>query len=362
MISPKNELQAHRDLAGALVSGLVQARNSAGLALIASLALDDKIALAKVVHALQRACRVATLHQRQIMAPPYAPPAVAAPAKAGGSLAGQLRQLGGAAEAMGRTWLLAGAEQAAAEMRPHLERAATALGSRDVRLAAPDADCPEAPGRPGEVEVAPRPTYRYDPMFARRKMHQQLFNIEVCATEICAMILARFPEIPLGAADALATQCLEEARHAEVLLGSLQAEGGRIGETPISLGIWNGARREATAAACLGVEQVIGEGFAIGSDLFYSEFYRSKGRDDLSAQYATLHIDEVNHARHGLKWFRILAGGDADALLLDLEARTKTAPLAGRFFVPEVRRYIGFTETEIDRQRLRAVAPSVEID
>lgn len=214
--------------------------------------------------------------------------------------------------------------------------------------------CPMLPARPERLQIVDYVRYDIDRNYPRRKLHQQVFNVEVCAGEVCAMLVLRFAELPADIATSLTLQCVEEFRHAELLLDAQAAEGGQVGETPVSLGIWKNCRAAENAADCIGLEQVIGEGFSLGADLYYAELYRAIGRADIAALHECIYIDEVNHVRNGLTSFRRLLGKEADARLELLEKESKATVIGGRFFNEPARRYVGFSNVEIERQRLRS--------
>jgi uncharacterized ferritin-like protein (DUF455 family) len=168
------------------------------------------------------------------------------------------------------------------------------------------------------------------------------------------MLVLRFAGLPPDVQESLTLQCVEEFRHAELLLDALAGEGGRIGETPVSLGIWKNCRAARQAADCIGLEQVIGEGFSLGADLYYAELYRAMGRNDISALHECIYIDEVNHVKNGLASFRRLLGDEAGARLAALEAGSTAKVIGGRYFDEATRRYVGFSDAEIERQRQRS--------
>ena len=215
-------------------------------------------------------------------------------------------------------------------------------------------ECPELPGRPEQLEIVDYVRYELDRDYPRRKLHQQIFNVEVCAGEVCAMLVLRFDTLPGDVAESLTLQCAEEFRHAQLLLGALANEGGRIGETPVSLGIWKSCRAAQSAADCIGLEQVIGEGFSLGADLYYAELYRAIGRADISLLHECIYIDEVNHVKNGLASFRSLLGAHAVERLHTLEASSKVSVIGGRFFNASARQYVGFSAAEIARQQSRS--------
>ena len=81
-----------------------------------------------------------------------------------------------------------------------------------------------------------------------------------------------------------------------------------------------------------------------------AERYRRMGRQDLSLIHQYIHFDEVVHAKLGVEWSHLLSN-DPTQLLISLEKRFSRAATGGAYFVENVRKYVGFSDEEIDRQR-----------
>ncbi|HXH90280.1 MAG TPA: DUF455 family protein [Thermoanaerobaculia bacterium] len=193
-----------------------------------------------------------------------------------------------------------------------------------------------------------------DPDDIPYRLHRQVYNTEIPAAEACAAMLVRFADAPEGAQNALARQVSDEGRHAAVVLAKLLQEATRKKQYPINFSIWSNAYGATTLAEAFCIEQVIGEGFGLGNDLFMAARYRRLKRTDLAEMQSWIHADEVNHARVGIQWFRQLAGAEASELLSHLEKQFVHKPIAGRWFMRALRCKIGFTHEEIDRQHRMA--------
>jgi uncharacterized ferritin-like protein (DUF455 family) len=209
---------------------------------------------------------------------------------------------------------------------------------------------PELPARDPALARQGPDNAIHDPDDIPYRLHRQVYNTEIPAAEACAAMLLRFADAPEGAQTALARQVWDEGRHAAVVLAKLLQEPTRHERYPINFRIWTNVYGAPTLAQALCIEQVIGEGFGLGNDLFLAARYRRLGRADLAEMQSWIHVDEVNHAREGIRWFRQLAGNEASGLLRELEQRFPHKPIAGRWFMRALRRKIGFTEEEIDRQ------------
>jgi uncharacterized ferritin-like protein (DUF455 family) len=178
-------------------------------------------------------------------------------------------------------------------------------------------------------------------------VHGTIFSIEIPAAEICAMTLARFEPLPDECETFLARQCWDEGRHAKAFLQYFRGAGGRVEDFPFDFDIWDDALRGVSPEEIICGEQVVGEGFNLGAESGPIEKHRAAGREAMARLLEYVYLDEVQHVRHGLSWFRRFAGDRADDILLGLEARTKVRP--SPHFTFEVRRYVGFAEAEIAR-------------
>lgn len=205
-------------------------------------------------------------------------------------------------------------------------------------------------------------------------VHSTIFNIEICATEICARIIIEHRDAPWKLKVDMARQVYDEVRHAESLLGRLKELGGTVGEFPVDLRVWRAFRAGKTLAEQLMLQQRIGEGGGLdGGDLVRAG--RLQLGDERSARlFEYINADEVNHVRNGNRWIRHLLGNDEAALAaLEREANAKVMAIGCRRppLRPwvEGRRHAGFSEQDIlacvvawqefekRRQAQRAAAP-----
>lgn len=162
-------------------------------------------------------------------------------------------------------------------------------------------------------------------------LHSQIFMIEITAV--------------------LAEQTDDEGRHASVLLDAFGRRGGRIEAYDYSLTLWERVQGATSLAEALCIEQVLGEGYCIGTDLCLVEAYRERGHADLVEIHRSIHDDEFRHALDGLTWFRRLAGQQAAEIIAKLEPRYAENPLQEPWFRADLRRMVGFSDAEIERQR-----------
>jgi uncharacterized ferritin-like protein (DUF455 family) len=346
----------HVETLFALGKSLERIRDLSSLAVISCAATEHKVTAAHALCSSQEALNVLRERLHELLVPPITQPEPSNDQPPQLSFAQTLDHVFGLLEQASICDLAASSRRTVQDIRYRLEPLRDLAGfSLEVTGNRPE--CPLLPSRDRSLRIEDDFAVPEKDRTVSIQLHKQIFNIEVCAAEICAMIIYRFQPLPNLLELNLARQCWEEACHAEVLLRALEAEGGKVGEIPVSLDVWKAARAESSAAECIGMEMAIGEGFSIGADLFHVARYQKQGRPDLAELHQSIHIDETNHARSGLTWFRRLAGDEHADLLKKLEARSSVVPLSGEFFFPELRAVIGFTDVEIERQRRRAVDP-----
>jgi uncharacterized ferritin-like protein (DUF455 family) len=189
-----------------------------------------------------------------------------------------------------------------------------------------------------------------------RELHGNLFGIEVCAAEVCAAMPLRFPELPLELDLSLARQTYEEGRHARLLLAAFKRRGGGILDYEPSQHVWRQVMSGRTLVEMLCIEQLLGEGHSLGSDLLAVDDYERNGQFDLAQIHLSLHADEMTHVALGTTWVKRLAGDEWDGILVELEPQYAVTPPPDPCFRTDLRRQAGFTEMQIGRQRERMLA------
>jgi uncharacterized ferritin-like protein (DUF455 family) len=206
---------------------------------------------------------------------------------------------------------------------------------RDMEAAIAWPEVAMTPGRPHELSVRSKQDCSEhlvellfqtsssddaDAIMLRHGLHGLLFNVEIAAMESCAMMLARFQDLPEACAHDIARQCWDESRHAQICWVELNQRGGSLHEFPVHLAIWDKARRGSSAAECLCLQQVLGEGFALGQGLRFQHEFRDRGDTQLAELHERLFFDELLHVRNGVRWFRELAGPEAGELYRRISA------------------------------------------
>lgn len=192
---------------------------------------------------------------------------------------------------------------------------------------------------------------RSDSCELTEKLHWQLFGIEINAAEICAAIPLRFPHLTWELDFVLANQTFEEGRHADLILHQLLERGGDIGSFAPCFKTWDKAFRAKTLEEALCIEQVLGEGYALGYDLMAVHEYELIGDHTLSEIHLSLHIDEMMHASDGIRFLKNSTTEDFGAMVERLKADFAVLPPPDPWFRPDLREAVGFSLSQIDRQR-----------
>jgi len=208
------------------------------------------------------------------------------------------------------------------------------------------------PARDPRLDV--RPKVPRPPVAEHRVefLHTLAFDIEICAAEICARILAEHTDAPWGLRFDMARQTWDEVRHAASLLLRVEALGGSLGMYPIDREIWHCFRAGDALAEQLMIEQRLGEGQGLDGCLAIHGKLLACGDAETAAIFEYILADEINHVRRGNFWIRHLLGGDERALAaLEAQARAKLVGLGIDLSVGPVdvavRRQAGFTDAEI---------------
>lgn len=213
----------------------------------------------------------------------------------------------------------------------------------------------------------PKPKPVETPEGRVRLLHIALINLEIPAIEVCARIIAEFPEAPWELKLDMARQIWDEARHAVMCRDRLLELGGRLGQFPYHHKVWEqamagtlqaapgeaadpAARRRRLAERFV-TTQRIHEGNGLDQTLLARETLLAVG-DPVTARIMDfICADEVNHVRYGNRWIEELTGGGAarDALIRAVEERLGPSALAGPPLVNEPGRLSGgFRRPEVE--------------
>jgi len=185
-----------------------------------------------------------------------------------------------------------------------------------------------------------------------KSIHWKLYNIEITAAEICAAIPLLYTDLPPALDLVLALQTYDEGRHTRQLLEALRRHGADDrARMTCEVRIWDNMRMGRSLVEAICIEQILGEGYSIGTDLCLAQMFEDMGYPDLAEVHRSVHADEFMHASQGMMWFRELAGPDADSVIAVLEPRFANPPPAEPWFRTDLRQQAGFSDAQIARQR-----------
>lgn len=221
-----------------------------------------------------------------------------------------------------------GAAERAAAWQQHLAELLQALGGtglgggqvspdglpfRNPRFQRPPFHRP--PARDQRFQVIPYAEYfpaTIDPADAVLHMTHNIVSAEVEAEEICARVIADFPDLPWGMKVELARQAWDEARHAEQQWRRLEELGGRLPLAPVALFLVETMGWQADPLERLIMLQRAAEGRAV--DLHRRRYFylRDERGDPATATLFDYTLaDEKAHVGFS-HWINELTEGDAE--------------------------------------------------
>jgi uncharacterized ferritin-like protein (DUF455 family) len=200
----------------------------------------------------------------------------------------------------------------------------------------------------------------------RGKMLHFFANHELLAIESMALTLLKFPDAPIEFRQGVFKTLQDEQRHFLSYLHRMQELGVQLGDHPLNFYFWNSIK---TISSPLDFVVRMGLTFEQANLDFALESRQAvlNAGDTVTAQLLqTVHDDEVQHVKHGLKWFRQWRNpavsewtAYTEALPFPLNARRAR----GKQFSVQSRKLAGFTDKFIDSIKVaggsRGRAPDV---
>lgn len=156
------------------------------------------------------------------------------------------------------------------------------------------------------VVQLPNELHEYPPgsdLWRRESLHRH-FNTEVQSMEIAAQSLADFPEAPWDLRIAHARQCWDEARHADVILRQLKAQGGHEGEFPVINYDWGVACAIDTLAGRLAVQNRTVEAGEMDLLRELRDAWIASNDTETARVMDGILADEVQHVRFANQWLK----------------------------------------------------------
>jgi hypothetical protein len=212
------------------------------------------------------------------------------------------------------------------------------------------------------------------PEHRRQRLHRE-YNQEVQSLEVAALCLVDHADAPWELRLALARQCWDEARHAELIRRRLVASGGRKGQYPIANLDWSVVAMLDSLPARLAIQHRTFEAGSLDIEGVGTPMFREAGDPATADVMEAIGADEIQHVRFANEWLRRLTDADPRAVLKIAQAvawlKQVVAATGGAAMhrIPteqEARRLAGFSEREIGEvvrmeQRLGgALAPEPE--
>jgi len=170
---------------------------------------------------------------------------------------------------------------------------------------------PDAPGRPAELRIradgvkADFPgIHRLDDDRERGVMLHFLANHELLAAELMALVLLRFPDAPKEYRAGVYEAMREEQAHALMYVRRMRECGIAFGELPVSSYFWRIVAPMETPLDFVTRLNLTFEQANLDFSRHYAALFREVGDTATAAVLEKIHLDEIGHVGHGVKWFR----------------------------------------------------------
>lgn len=170
---------------------------------------------------------------------------------------------------------------------------------------------PDAPGRPRELRVRGDGVrvdfpgiHRLDDDRERGVMLHFLANHELLAAELMALVLLRFPDAPKEYRAGVYEAMREEQAHALMYVRRMRECGIAFGELPVNDHFWRLVAPMETPLDFVTRLNLTFEQANLDFSKHYAGLFRQAGDTATAAVLEKIHLDEIGHVGHGLKWFR----------------------------------------------------------
>ena len=170
---------------------------------------------------------------------------------------------------------------------------------------------PDAPGRPQELRVRDDGVrvdfpgiHRLDDDRERGVMLHFLANHELLAAELMALVLLRFPNAPKEYRSGVYEAMREEQAHALMYVRRMKECGIAFGELPVNDHFWRLVAPMETPLDFVTRLNLTFEQANLDFSKHYAGLFRQVGDTATAAVLEKIHLDEIGHVGHGLKWFR----------------------------------------------------------
>ena len=129
-------------------------------------------------------------------------------------------------------------------------------------------------------------------------------NHELLATELMALVLLKFPDVPAAFRKGVLRTLQDEQEHTRLYLARMKACGIQFGELPVSGYFWRCVAPMANpidyvAGLCLTFEQA-----NLDFARHFAQEFGHVGDETTATLLEKIYHDEIAHVAYGLKWFR----------------------------------------------------------
>jgi uncharacterized ferritin-like protein (DUF455 family) len=217
------------------------------------------------------------------------------------------------------------------------------------------------PGRPAQLRLdnwetsakIPFPTLSQmqDPFMRGRVMHF-FANHELLALELMALILLRFPDLPLPFKRSLVQTMKEEQAHLRSYVSQMKRFGVEFGDIPLNDFFWRILSEVKTPGQFLAGMSLTFEQANLDFALMFRDAFLTVGDAECAKIMNDVFEDEIGHVRLGLAWCRawnVEPDSDWKCYLKFLPEKLSPLRAKAQVFSVEARRKVGFDEDYIKR-------------
>lgn len=129
-------------------------------------------------------------------------------------------------------------------------------------------------------------------------------NHELLAAELMALVLLRFPDAPKEYRAGVYDAMREEQAHAMMYVRRMRDCGIAFGDLPVNDHFWRVVAPMETPLDFVTRLNLTFEQANLDFSKHYATLFRQVGDTSTAAVLEKIHLDEIGHVGHGLKWFR----------------------------------------------------------
>ena len=180
-------------------------------------------------------------------------------------------------------------------------------------------------------------------------------NHELLATELLALALLRFDDVPAAFRRGLVQTLREEQKHLALYLDRMRALGVELGERPLSGFFWRAMSSLETPAAFVAHLSLTFEQANLDFASHYAREFAALGDRETAAVLQTVLDDEIGHVAFGVRWFERWRENDVplfDAHRDALEPPLQVVRAKAASFEVAPRRAAGLSSAYIERLRV----------